>query len=215
MCPAPKQGDAARWNAEHWDARYAEEGFAYGTTPNDFVVEVAGRIPKGRVLCIGDGQGRNGVYLASRGFGVTSLDQSHVGMEKAARLAAERGVVLTTLVRDLDGWDFEPKGWSGIVSIFCHLPSELRRRVHRAAAAALAPGGVFVLEAYSPEQLAYKTGGPPVRDLLVTLDDLRGDLEGLDLEGLEAKLRVVHEGRMHDGQSAVVRVLARAPGHVR
>lgn len=210
MSRTPATNDAGRWSAEPWDARYAEDGFAYGTEPNDFVLEVESRIPKGRVLCIGDGQGRNGVYLASRGFEVTSLDQSRVGMEKAALLATERGVALATLVRDLDGWDFEPKGWSGIVSIFCHLPSELRRRVHRAAASALGAGGVFVLEAYGPEQLAYKTGGPTTRDLLVTLDDLRGDLEGLDLEVLENKVRLVHEGRFHNGQSAVVRVFGRA-----
>jgi SAM-dependent methyltransferase len=204
----PEMAGAARW-----DARYAEEGWAYGTQPNDFVVEVADRIPKGRVLCIGDGEGRNGVWLASRGFDVTSLDQSKIGMEKAARFATERGVALTTLVRDLDGWDFEPKGWSAVVSIFCHLPSELRRRVHRAAAAALAPGGAFVLEAYAPEQLEYKTGGPPVRDLLVTPDDLRADVAGgghtdLAIELLEQKVRLVHEGSFHDGQSAVVRLLA-------
>lgn len=197
--------------AEVWNARFAEEGWAYGTAPNDFLAEVADRIPKGRVLCIGDGEGRNGVWLATRGFEVTSLDQSRVGMEKAARLAEERGVPLTTLVADLDGFDFEPKGWSGVVTIFCHLPSALRRRVHRAAVGALAPGGAFVLEAYTPEQLEYKTGGPPVRDLLVTPDDLRGDLEGARIERLEQTVRLVREGRFHDGQSSVVRALAFAP----
>lgn len=195
-------------NADVWNARYSEAGWAYGTAPNDWLVEIAARIPKGRVVCIGDGEGRNGVHLASLGYEVTSVDQSKVGMEKAAAFARERGVALETRVLDLDGWDFEPRGWSGVVSIFCHLPSELRRRVHRAALAALAPGGAFVLEAYAPEQLEYKTGGPPVRDLLVTVDDLRGDLEGARFERAEQVVRIVREGRLHDGQSAVTRVLA-------
>lgn len=194
-----------------WDERYAQPGYAYGTEPNDFLVEVADRIPAGAVLCLAEGQGRNGVFLASRGFDVTGVDASPVGLAKAQTLAEERGVTLRTTVADLAEYTIEPEAWSGIVSIFCHLPPPLRRAVHAGVVRGLRPGGVFVLEAYTPDQLSLGTGGPPVRELLVTLDALRVELAGLNFEIAREVQREIHEGRLHDGPSAVVQVLGRKP----
>lgn len=89
-----------------WDQRYAGDSFFYGTEPNDFLRAEAAWLPRGRVLCIGDGEGRNGVWLAQQGHTVTSLDLSPVGMQKAAALAEQRGVALTTVVCDLTAYDF-------------------------------------------------------------------------------------------------------------
>ncbi len=194
-----------------WDARFAEPGYAYGTDPNRFLVEVAARIPPGPVLSLGDGEGRNGVYLAGLGHAVTSMDASAVGLAKAAALAAERGVRLTTVAADLDGFVIAPGAWSGIVSIFVHLAPALRSRVLRAAAAGLVPGGTLVLEAYTPRQLAFGTGGPNDPERLATLAQLRADLPGLLLEiGREVE-RDVTEGKYHGGRAAVVQVVARRP----
>jgi SAM-dependent methyltransferase len=191
-----------------WDQRFSEPGYAYGTEPNDFLREVATRIPAGPVVSIGDGEGRNGVFLALLGHPVTSVDGSSVGLAKADVLAKERGVALTTRHADLAEYDFAPGGYAAIVSIFCHLPAALRRDVHRRASAALARGGQFILEAYTPKQLEHKTGGPPVLDLLVTLEDLREDFAGLTIvHGLELE-RDIHEGRLHRGKSAVVQLVA-------
>jgi SAM-dependent methyltransferase len=196
-----------------WDERYAEAGWAYGTEPNDFLVEVADAIPAGgRVLCLGDGQGRNGVFLAGRGHAVTAMDLSSVGMERGRELSAARGVHVDFQVGDLATYDLGVARWDAIVSIWVHLPSELRRAVHARVVRALAPGGVFLLEAYSPEQPALGTGGPPSGDLLVTVEALPGELAGLILERCEARHRIVHEGRYHHGESAVVQVVARARG---
>jgi SAM-dependent methyltransferase len=192
-----------------WDARYSEPGWAYGTEPNEFLVAQVATIPLGAVLCIGDGEGRNGVWLATRGYDVTSLDASEKGLEKARGLAKEKGVTIATVAADLETYAFEPARWSGIVSIWCHLPRALRRRVHHACVAALRPGGVFVLEAYTPSQVGRNTGGPKSTDFLATLAELREELAGLDFElGLE-RVREVHEGRHHDGLSDVVQVVAR------
>jgi hypothetical protein len=134
-----------------------------------------------------------------------------VGLAKAAALAADRGVALATVVADLAAFRIAPGAWAGVVAIFAHLPPALRRAVHRAAAAGLAPGGAFVLEAFTPAQLAFGTGGPRQRELLYTLDELREDLAGLAVEvGREAERDVV-EGRWHTGRAAVVQVLARRP----
>lgn len=190
-----------------WDDRYGGDEFFFGTEPNDFLKQVAPRLPVGRTLCIADGEGRNSVFLAGAGHEVTAMDASVVGMEKAGALAAERGVELATVVADLREFDFGYGRWDAIVSIFCHMPPDLRRDVHARVVQGLAPGGSFVLEAYTPDQLAYRTGGPPVAELLMTETDLRADLAGLSFEVLTERLRTVREGRGHDGASAVVQVL--------
>jgi SAM-dependent methyltransferase len=194
-----------------WDERYATPEYVYGTEPNDFLVSVATQIPRGPVLSIADGEGRNGVFLATLGHDVTSVDASAVGLAKARQLAATRGVHLTTRVVDLADYVIEPGAWAGIVSIFVHLPPPLRRRVHAQVVRGLAPGGVFILEAYAPDQLRHGTGGPSNPELMPTLDALRAELEGLELAHAAALERDVQEGQFHRGRSAVVQVVARQP----
>ena len=194
-----------------WDARYAEPGYAYGTEPNDFLREVADRLPAGPVLCLGEGEGRNAVWLAERGHAVTALDASEIGLRKTRELAAARGVEVRTVASDVAAFDLGVARWSAIVTVFFHLPPELRRRVHAAIPPALVPGGALVAELFRPDQLALGTGGPRSRELLVTLDDLRRDLAGLDLVIARDVDRPIHEGRYHDGPSAVVQVLGLRP----
>lgn len=198
-------GDAAKM----WDARYAEPGFAYGDRPNDFLAEVEPRLARAsRVLCLAEGEGRNAVFLAERGHDVTALDVSEVGLDKTRQLAAARGVAVKTLHADLAEHAIAPGAWDAIVAIWMHLPSALRARVHADVVRGLAPGGVFVMEAYRKEQLALGTGGPRDPDMLMDEASLRAELAALSIDRLEAIDREIHEGRYHEGQSAVVRVLA-------
>lgn len=192
-----------------WDRRYAAEAYAFGTEPNEFLVEVAPLIPSGRVLCLAEGEGRNAVWLAGRGHEVTAVDASTVGIAKARALARARGVTIATVAADLSDYRIEPGSWAGIVAIFAHLPPALRRAVHRRAAAGLAPGGVFVLEAFTPAQMAYGTGGPSQTELLYRLADLRDDLAGLEIVIGRELEREILEGVYHTGLSAVVQVLGR------
>ncbi|HUK63879.1 MAG TPA: class I SAM-dependent methyltransferase [Dongiaceae bacterium] len=194
-----------------WNERYGQSQFRYGTEPNAFLSEVAARIPAGPVLCLADGEGRNGVFLAQRRHHVLSVDLSRVGLGKARRLAAERGVWIATLVADLGVFEIAPGAWSGIVSIWVHVSEVTRRLVHRAAVAGLAPGGAFVLEAYTPRQIERGTGGPTDPTRLMTLEGLREELRGLRLEIGREVVREVHEGDLHHGASEVVQVLAFKP----
>lgn len=194
-----------------WDVRYSDAEYVYGTAPNDFLVSVADQIPKGRVLSLAEGEGRNAVYLAGLGYTVSAVDASAVGLGKARRLAEERGVAVETRVADLADFAIEANGWDAIISIFCHLPSAIRSSVHRRVVAGLRPGGVFVLEAYTPAQLTLKTGGPPAADLLMTLASLRTELAGLRfIHALETERDVI-EGKFHTGRGAVVQVVAVKP----
>ncbi len=192
-----------------WDQRYDTDEYVFGTRANDFLQSVMDRIPVGEVLCLADGEGRNGVYLASQGFDVTSVDASPVALEKARRLAKDRQVEIRTELADLTRYDLGESRWPCIVSIFFHMPSEVRQAVHARVASALAPGGMLVLEAYTPKQLEFGTGGPPFADYLMTLDSLSADFP--DLEFLHAREleREVVEGTGHTGHAAVVQLLAR------
>jgi SAM-dependent methyltransferase len=196
-------------DAAFWNDRYAVASHVYGEAPNAFVAEVASQIPAGPVLCLAEGEGRNAVHLATLGHRVTAVDQSEVGLAKARRLAGARGVKIETVPADLANYSIATGAWAGIVATFAHLPPHLRRRVHRDVVAGLQPGGVFVLEAYTPAQLAFGTGGPKAPELLMTLAALREELSGLQFFIARELERDVIEGAGHTGRGAVVQVLAR------
>lgn len=192
-----------------WDDRYKVDEYVYGKEPNDLVRAEAHRIPRGPVLCLAEGEGRNAVFLAGLGHEVTMVDQSANGLAKAERLAKERGVAITTIQADLSTWT-PTETYSGVIAIFAHFPPDVRRRVHGFIHRALRPGGALILEAYTPAQLAFDTGGPKDAAMLMTLAGLREELTPLELEiGREVE-RDVHEGIFHGGRSATVQVVARA-----
>ena len=194
-----------------WDQRYQSDDFVYGKEANGFLREACRGLNRGRVLCLAEGEGRNAVFLAEQGHTVTAVDSSAVGLEKAQRLATERGVQITTEVADLANYKIEEKSWDIIVSIFCHVPPRIRTNIHKSAVRGLRPGGAFILEGYTPAQLNLGTGGPPVSELMMTLAELKQELTGLDLEHALETEREVIEGSLHTGRGAVVQIIARKP----
>ncbi len=191
-----------------WDQRYSEPGYVYGKIANGFLRENYSKIPSGRVLCLAEGEGRNAVFLAEKGYDVTAVDASGVGLEKAQKLAAERNVKITTVKADLADYEIAKNAWGGIISVFCHLDPDLRRKVCTAVKSGLSEGGVFLLEGFAKKQLQYGTGGPKNEELLYSLDQLREDLNGLDFEIAQETERELDEGKRHRGKAAVVQVLA-------
>lgn len=192
-----------------WDKRYSGADFAYGTEPNDFIRERAGQLPVGDTLSLGEGEGRNAVFLAGLGHKVSALDASKVGLAKAQAFAAQHAVDIETIHTDLATYTLEENRWDVIVSIFCHLPEGLRKSVHGQIAKALRPGGCLILEAYTPHQLEYKTGGPPNVAMMMDIDGLRDELAGLDFEFAQESVREIREGAFHNGRGATVQLIAR------
>ena len=196
-----------------WNERYSAAEFVYGKAANDFLQEVYSRITAGgRVLCLGEGEGRNAVFLAEHGYDVTAMDLSEVGLKKALQLAQERGVTIDTQVADLADYDFGEDKWDGIVSIWAHTPEAIRLRVHAQIAPALKPNGVFILEAYTFEHTTLPAvGGPPAtqKAMFMSLDGLRRELAALTEDIGVEKQREVSEGKMHQGLSAVVQFVGR------
>lgn len=194
-----------------WNQRYNEEGFAYGTNPNDFLKSEYSRIPQGgRVLCLAEGEGRNAVFLAKQGYAVTAVDQSSVGLEKAKKLAVENGVEISTIVADLTDYDLGNEIWDGIVSIATHVPLGLRKKLHVQVVNSLKRGGVFILEAFTERHIEMNgIGGPPPsrREMFMSLSALESELNGLDFViGAEIE-RTISEGKYHQGESAVVQIV--------
>ena len=194
-----------------WDQNFSVPGYKYGTSANAFLVAQAYRLPAAAdVLVPGDGEGRNGVWLAQQGHRVTSVDVSAVGLQKAQALAVQRGVTLRTELVDLADWVPIPCSVDAVVLTFVHLPPAIRRAAHRRLAAALRPGGVMLLEAFHPLQLKHSSGGPKAPEMLYTLQTLREDFAGALTEvlGWEGEV-TLDEGPGHHGLAHVTRWIGR------
>lgn len=204
-------------HAARWEERFARPGFMFGAAPNAFLRSQAHLFPPGaRVLVPGDGEGRNGVWLAEQGLDVTTLDLAAAGVAKAQALAAERGVRIDAGQADLVHWTWPEAAFDAVVSVFLHLPPAERRVVHAGMWRALRPGGLLVIEAFRPEQVQFQrrsadgrgSGGPPDPALHVGADDLRADFPGEWL-ALEETETVLAEGTHHVGPAAVTRGVVR------
>ncbi|MCG7360635.1 class I SAM-dependent methyltransferase [Roseomonas sp. ACRSG] len=196
-----------------WDARYAAQPWMFGRAPNRYIESLAPRLPRsGRALALGDGEGRNGVWLAQQGLEVTAVDWSTAGLERAAALAAEQGVALRTEAADLTRWPWPEARFELVAWIFLHLPPEDRAVVVAGALRALAPGGLLVLECFTPAQQGRRSGGPKEPALLWTRAMAEEAFAALEVqECLEGTVRL-DEGPKHQGPAEVVRGFWRKPG---
>jgi cyclopropane fatty-acyl-phospholipid synthase-like methyltransferase len=196
---------------EHWQQRFAAPGYLFGTEPNDFLKRHAHLLRKGdKALAIADGEGRNGVFMAEQGLDVLSVDFSPNAQEKARKLAAERGVALKVEQVDILNWDWPAEAFDVVAAIFFQFVGpEGRDKIFAGIKRALKPGGLLLLEGYSPKQLEYKTGGPPHLENLYTRETLErafGNFASLDIREYEAEL---HEGDRHTGVSALIDLVGR------
>lgn len=198
-----------------WDERYNTEDYVYGTAPNDFLQEHAADLlaayDPAHVLCVADGEGRNSVFLAELGAQVCAMDISSVGLSKAEKLAEQRGVSLQTEVVDLTQAELPKAHYDGIVAIFCHLPGQGRAHLYEQIAASLKPGGFFLLEGYTVNQLGRGTGGPDNADLMISKSELERVFKGYDIQVSQELEREVHEGDRHNGLGTVCQFIARKP----
>ncbi|MEW5904964.1 MAG: class I SAM-dependent methyltransferase [Pseudomonadota bacterium] len=195
-----------------WDQRYAGEEYFYGTEPNAFLVSQVSRLQPGmKCLAVADGEGRNGVWLAEQGLDVLSVDASPVAQAKAQKLAQARGVQMRFGQVDLLQWAGD-ESYDVVAAIFIQFVGpELRAQQFANLKQHLKPGGLLLLQGYTPRQLDYKTGGPSQVENLYTepmLRELCADLEILHLAEHDS---VIHEGTGHSGMSALIDLVARKP----
>ncbi|EHQ51566.1 MULTISPECIES: class I SAM-dependent methyltransferase [Ectothiorhodospira] len=197
---------------EFWDNRYSGTEYVYGTAPNAYLLAHHPLYQPGQsVLAVGDGEGRNGVWLAGRGLSVTAVDFSQQALAKAQALAQHQGVTLETIWADLVGWKWPRARYDHIISIYLHLPPTQRRQVHQAMLEALKPGGLLLMEAFHPEQMDYHSGGPRDPGMLYNGVMLREDFVGGEFMELAELAVELDEGPGHRGRAAVTRALIRRP----
>ena len=191
-----------------WDERYTSDDFVYGTVPNSFLASNA-KILTGPVLSLAEGEGRNAVFLASLGLDVLAVDGSEAGLDKANKLASSRDLSIRTEVADLATYEPPENSFGSVVSISAHLPSLIRKRLHRLVERCLKPGGIMLLEAYTLAQLARNTGGPKDPDLLMACRELETEFPNFELILSREIEREVIEGKFHTGLASVVQFIAR------
>ena len=192
---------------EFWNNRYGASEYAYGVEPNVFFQHQLDTLNPGTLLLPAEGEGRNAVYAASRGWKVTCFDQSEMGRKKALQLAAEKGVEIDYRIASIDDFDTNER-FDAIGLVYVHLPSPLRSSFHNYMVELLNPDGRIILEAFSKEQLGRTSGGPQDLQLLYSIDELEDDfneLEDLSIEELEVDLM---EGPFHEGKAMVLRLIA-------
>ena len=197
-----------------WNARFAGPEFHFGRAPNAFLSREAARLARGQsVLCVADGEGRNGVFLATRGLQVTAFDIAANGVAKARSLAAEQGVRIDVREADIRDWNWDARTYDAVVAIFIQFltPAE-RPEIFRGMQRAVAPGGLLLLEGYRPEQLAFGTGGPGNAGHLYTREWLEATFRGWTVLRLDAYDAEIDEGHGHAGMSALIDLVAHKPG---
>ncbi|MBC8366066.1 class I SAM-dependent methyltransferase [bacterium] len=195
-----------------WDERFKDEGFVYGTKPNGFLESVAGKFkPGGRLLSLGAGEGRNEVWLAERGFQVTAVDSSQVGLDKLQRLAAERGVQVETIFANALDYIPQAGAYDAAILIFLHVGSQLRPKLHDSLWSALRPGGFLAMEQFRREQIERESGGPRNIDMLYHSEEIPRDFPHADILIHQVLERDLDEGALHLGAACLLQVLARKP----
>lgn len=196
--------------AQRWDKFYDRADHLYGYEPNDFLVQQARLIrPGSRILCLGDGEGRNGVWLARQGHRVTTVDLSSVAVAKARSFAEHHGVELDAWCGDVATWirtEAAAGPWDVVVSIFCHLPADVRQQVASDVTSLMSTKGLLIMEAYTPAQLVLGTGGPRDDELLMTREKVYAEWSSWHLE-VKLIERFISEGEAHSGLSSVIQVL--------
>lgn len=196
-----------------WNDRFAGDDYIYGTEPSQFVTRHAGDLRPGMtLLSVADGEGRNSVYLAGKGVRVTAVDGAPNAVEKARKLAAERGVSIAFEVADLFNWNWPEGAYDAVLGVFIQFaPPPMRQALFAGMARALKPGGLLLLHGYAPRQVGYGTGGPGAEANMYTPDLLRAAFQGYDFLTLDDYDKVIHEGRGHSGKSALIDCIARKP----
>jgi 2-polyprenyl-3-methyl-5-hydroxy-6-metoxy-1,4-benzoquinol methylase len=204
--------DATRF----WNERFDKEEFIFGTEPNEYLVEQSKRYLRSgnKVLCIADGEGRNGVWLAKQGMQVIGFDASDIALNKAKKFAQENQVDIEYAFSDTDSYAWPKDTFDAAIGIFIQFADPaMRERIFQRTYETLKPGGIFILQGYTPKQLEYKTGGPSLIEHLYTeelIRDLSKDFAILELRSYE---KVLSEGARHEGMSALLGLVAQKPTH--
>ncbi len=190
-----------------WDNRYAENETVYGNEPNVFFREFIDKTIPGSLLLPCEGEGRNAIYAAAKGWRVDAFDFSQIAIQKALKRAESEKAFFLYEQNNLE--DFEPeKKYKLVASIYVHMEPSLRRKFHQKLIASMEDGGTIILEAFNKHQLQFQSGGPKDINMMYSIPDLLDDFAGLKISALGELLIDLEEGEFHQGKAAVIRMIA-------
>jgi len=190
---------------EMWDKRYSENTFVYGTKPNEFFKQQIDALPSGKLLLFGEGEGRNAVYAAAKGWDVLALDWSEKAKEKALAFARKNNVLFRYEVGNFFDIPVEHYSFDAVALIYIHQKEEARVQLHKKAITSLKRGGIIILEAFDKDQLGKTTGGPQDKDMLYSLEDIVTDFQDLEFTYFAKETLHLDEGDGHNGEASVIR----------
>ncbi len=199
---------------QRWDERYSQTEFAYGTEPNHFFREQLNQFKPGNILCAAEGEGRNAVYAATKGWQASAFDISQEGCKKAMQLAAANNVVIDYRVGELDQLGFKPESFEALALIYAHFPANIKSDLHKKLIKLLKPGATVIFEAFSKKHLEYiakneQVGGPRELDMLFSFEEIQADFAGFEILELTETEVQLNEGLFHNGLGSVVRFVGR------
>lgn len=194
---------------QHWNERYSTDLYIFGKDPNKFFKDELEKINPGRILLLGEGEGRNGVYAASKGWQVDAVDFSDIAKQKAMMLAEENKVTLNYIISDIAEYKAAPETYDAVGLIFVHLDKAVRERVHSDLINSLKPGGTIIIEVYEKDQINMNSGGPKDLDLLYSLEEIVEDFADLDFITLSKESLYLYESILHHGDAWVIRFVGR------
>lgn len=192
---------------EFWNDRYADEQYAYGKVPNQFYKDQLKTIPKGKILFVAEGEGRNAVYAVQEGFEVYAFDSSEEGQKKAIQLAIEKKVTIHYEVASVAEIIYPEEYFDAIVFVFVHFPSEIRNEYYQKLFSYVKPNGYIIFEAFGKEQILLNSGGPKQIDMLFSENEILNDFKNIAFLTLETTETHLDEGPFHQGKANVVRFL--------
>jgi SAM-dependent methyltransferase len=191
---------------DFWNNRYSVEEYAYGEEPNIYFKQKLDLLKPGKILLPAEGEGRNAVYAATKGWDVTAIDSSAEGKSKALSLGHRKSVDIKYIVSPLEEFSFPENAYDAVALIYGHFKSNLRKQIHSSILKSLKVGGYLIIEVFSKEQLEYSSGGPKDSDMLNSLDDIRSDFEQLKITELKETAIDLKEGQYHIGEAKVIRL---------
>jgi SAM-dependent methyltransferase len=196
---------------QFWNERFDKAEFIFGKEPNEYLVEKTQQYlkPGQKVLCIADGEGRNGVWLAKQGMQVVGFDASDIALAKAKQFAKENQVEVEYFFSDTDSFAWHDNTYDAVIGIFIQFADPaMRERIFQKTYEALKPGGIFILQGYTPKQLEYKTGGPSLIEHLYTEEMIRDLMQDFDIREITVYEKDLSEGARHTGMSALMGLVA-------
>lgn len=196
-----------------WNERFAVKEFVFGKAPSQFLVAQERFLTPGQsALAVADGEGRNSVFMAEKGLTVTAMEAAPNAIAKGRALAKERGVQVDFVQGDIFDWDWDAVQYDVVAAIFIQfMGAGERAGVFEGMKRAVRPGGLMLLHGYTPEQIAFGTGGPKAEENMYTEDLLARTFDGWEVLRLEAYEATLDEGPGHAGRSALIDLVARKP----